>query len=119
MTTPDKITLGKVRKPPARANNPALRPIIIATGAKAAAIGPLSKPHNRFVNNPLNSATQGPANNAQINVPIESRNIGSFNIELNWPITILIAIEKTIKVSVRLEIIDVLLMTKSFLTVME
>ncbi|EFB71576.1 hypothetical protein PROVRUST_07316 [Providencia rustigianii DSM 4541] len=102
----DKITRGKVRNPPARANNPALRPIIIATGANAAAIGLLINPQSKLVSNPLNTATQGPASKAQMSVPIESRKIGSFSIELNCPAIILIAIENTMRAKVRLEIMD-------------
>ncbi|MNN60254.1 hypothetical protein D3C81_1754240 [compost metagenome] len=82
------------------ANKPATKPITIATGANAAAIGPVSRPQIRLVNKPVNMPIIGPARIALSKVPIESRKIGSFNIDTNCPPIMLMAIEITINTNV-------------------
>lgn len=63
----------RVRNQPARASQPATRPMTIATGANAAAIGSVSNPQSKLVSKPVSILIIGPSSTALISVPMESR----------------------------------------------
>lgn len=97
--TPLTTTFGRVRNQPARASQPATRPMTIATGANAAAIGSVSNPQSKLVSKPVSIPITGPSSTALIRVPMESRNIGNLTMLASCPPIILMAIDITINTS--------------------
>lgn len=97
--TPLTTTFGRVRNQPARARQPATRPMTIATGANAAAIGLVSNPQSKLVSKPVSIPITGPSSTALISVPMESRNIGNLTMLASCPPIILMAIDITINTS--------------------
>jgi hypothetical protein len=73
MTAPEITASHQVRKPPARASQPAMSPIISATGVNGSATGLKMIPEMTLVSVPAMAPANGPARIATITVPIESR----------------------------------------------